>query len=108
MYDDSCVSTCLQQEGSPYSVVCTPVAKRLWEGSSRDGGGGLGGGGSRKAARYSAAASAAAQDGRGGGGMVGGVMTQGAGNGVNGNHNKDCFRRRYRFSPERVVFFVRQ
>ncbi|XP_059903359.1 nucleus accumbens-associated protein 1-like isoform X2 [Gadus macrocephalus] len=78
------------QEGSPYSVVCTPVAKRLWEGSSRDGGGGLGGGGSRKAARYSAAASAAAQDGRGGGGgMVGGVMTQGAGNGVNGNHNNN-------------------
>uniref|UniRef100_A0A3Q2ZH67 Nucleus accumbens associated 1, BEN and BTB (POZ) domain containing a n=1 Tax=Kryptolebias marmoratus TaxID=37003 RepID=A0A3Q2ZH67_KRYMA len=42
---------------APYSVVCTPVAKRLWEGgSSRDGGGGGsggGGGGARKAARYS-------------------------------------------------------
>uniref|UniRef100_A0A3B4B671 Uncharacterized protein n=1 Tax=Periophthalmus magnuspinnatus TaxID=409849 RepID=A0A3B4B671_9GOBI len=38
-----------QTEGSLYSVVCTPVAKRLWEGSSRDGGGG----GARKAARFS-------------------------------------------------------
>ncbi|KAG7248116.1 hypothetical protein CRUP_017698, partial [Coryphaenoides rupestris] len=39
-------------EASAYSVVCTPVAKRLWEGgSSRDGG--SGGGGSRKAARFS-------------------------------------------------------
>ncbi|KAM4635600.1 nucleus accumbens-associated protein 1-like isoform 2-T6 [Polymixia lowei] len=39
---------------SPYSVVCTPVAKRLWEGgSSRDGCGAGGGGGSRKAARFS-------------------------------------------------------
>ncbi|KAL0180956.1 hypothetical protein M9458_023362, partial [Cirrhinus mrigala] len=35
-----------QQEASSYSVVCTPVAKRLWEGGSREGGGG-------KAARYS-------------------------------------------------------
>ncbi|KAM9393035.1 nucleus accumbens associated 1, BEN and BTB (POZ) domain containing a [Pholidichthys leucotaenia] len=45
-----------QPETAPsYSVVCTPVAKRLWEGgSSRDGGGaGSGGGGVRKAARYS-------------------------------------------------------
>ncbi|KAL0993179.1 hypothetical protein UPYG_G00104370 [Umbra pygmaea] len=46
-----------QSEASPYSVVCTPVAKRLWEGnSSRDGGeggSGAGGGGSRKAARFS-------------------------------------------------------
>lgn len=49
------------EAGTPYSVVCTPVAKRLWEGgSSRDGGGlgsagggGGGGGGARKAARYS-------------------------------------------------------
>uniref|UniRef100_A0A671T2I5 Nucleus accumbens-associated protein 1-like n=1 Tax=Sinocyclocheilus anshuiensis TaxID=1608454 RepID=A0A671T2I5_9TELE len=40
-----------QQEASSYSVVCTPVAKRLWEGGSREGGGG--GGGMRKAARYS-------------------------------------------------------
>ena len=45
------------EAASPYSVVCTPVAKRLWEGgSSRDGGGsggGGGGGGLRKAARFS-------------------------------------------------------
>lgn len=43
------------EAATPYSVVCTPVAKRLWEGgSSRDGGGaGAGGGGARKAARYS-------------------------------------------------------
>ncbi|XP_056144528.1 nucleus accumbens-associated protein 1 [Lampris incognitus] len=43
------------EAASPYSVVCTPVAKRLWEGgSSKDGcGAGLGGGGSRKAARFS-------------------------------------------------------
>lgn len=45
-----------QQEASSYSVVCSPVAKRLWEGGSREGGGGSGaggGGGMRKAARYS-------------------------------------------------------
>ncbi|XP_061566911.1 nucleus accumbens associated 1, BEN and BTB (POZ) domain containing a isoform X2 [Cololabis saira] len=44
------------EAAAPYSVVCTPVAKRLWEGgSSRDGGGpgSGGGGGARKAARYS-------------------------------------------------------
>lgn len=47
------------EAATPYSVVCTPVAKRLWEGgSTRDGGGlgsggGGGGGGARKAARYS-------------------------------------------------------
>uniref|UniRef100_A0A3P8SE65 Nucleus accumbens associated 1 n=1 Tax=Amphiprion percula TaxID=161767 RepID=A0A3P8SE65_AMPPE len=42
------------EAAAPYSVVCTPVAKRLWEGgSSRDGGGvgSGGGGGARKAAR---------------------------------------------------------
>jgi len=53
-------------------VVCTPVAKRLWEGS----GGGLGGGGSRKAARYSSSSSSSSV-----------ALTLGAGNGVNGNHN---------------------
>ncbi|XP_061741460.1 nucleus accumbens associated 1, BEN and BTB (POZ) domain containing a isoform X2 [Nerophis ophidion] len=45
-----------QPEAAAHSVVCTPVAKRLWEGgSSRDGGGGGSGagGGARKAARYS-------------------------------------------------------
>ncbi|KAF7649448.1 hypothetical protein LDENG_00141130 [Lucifuga dentata] len=44
------------EAATPFSVVCTPVAKRLWEGgSSRDGGGtGSGQGGvARKAARYS-------------------------------------------------------
>lgn len=44
------------EAATPYSVVCTPVAKRLWEGgSSRDGAGAGsgGGGGARKAARYS-------------------------------------------------------
>uniref|UniRef100_A0A1A8EVA5 Nucleus accumbens associated 1, BEN and BTB (POZ) domain containing n=3 Tax=Nothobranchius korthausae TaxID=1143690 RepID=A0A1A8EVA5_9TELE len=44
------------EAAAPYSVVCTPVAKRLWEGgSSRDGCGvgSGGGGGARKAARYS-------------------------------------------------------
>ncbi|KAM8824958.1 nucleus accumbens-associated protein 1 isoform X1 [Synchiropus splendidus] len=44
------------EAATPYSVVCTPVAKRLWEGgSNRDGSGSGsgGGGGARKAARYS-------------------------------------------------------
>ncbi|XP_077380891.1 nucleus accumbens-associated protein 1 isoform X2 [Festucalex cinctus] len=60
-----------QQEGFPYSVVCIPVAKRLWEGGN--GGGSASGGGAgaqRKAARYSSSSSssssftssAAAQD----------------------------------------------
>lgn len=40
------------EPATPYTVVCSPVAKRLWEGgSSRDGSGA--GGGARKAARYS-------------------------------------------------------
>ncbi|KAM8880167.1 nucleus accumbens-associated protein 1 isoform 2-T2 [Spinachia spinachia] len=48
----------VSKEGSPYSVVCTPVAKRLWEGGNRDSGGGSGGGGGlRKAARYSSSSS---------------------------------------------------
>ncbi|XP_023670272.2 nucleus accumbens-associated protein 1 isoform X1 [Paramormyrops kingsleyae] len=43
-----------QQDTSPYSVVCTPVAKRLWEGGNREAGGVSGGGGGmRKAARLS-------------------------------------------------------
>uniref|UniRef100_UPI0037E9439D nucleus accumbens-associated protein 1 isoform X1 n=1 Tax=Semicossyphus pulcher TaxID=241346 RepID=UPI0037E9439D len=94
-----------QTEGSPYSVVCTPVAKRLWEGGNRDGGGGSGGGGGggmRKAARYSSSSSSSSssnnttQDasGRGpaanaammGGGVgitsVGGVI-------INSNHNNN-------------------
>ncbi|XP_077426815.1 nucleus accumbens-associated protein 1 isoform X4 [Vanacampus margaritifer] len=44
-----------QQEGFPYSVVCIPVAKRLWEGGN--GGGSSGGGAQRKAARYSSSSS---------------------------------------------------
>lgn len=92
------------QEGSPYSVVCTPVAKRLWEGASRDGGGGCGGGGGggmRKAARYSSSSSsssscnAAPQDasGRGpvaGAATVGGAaLVGGAGLNSNSNHNSN-------------------
>ncbi|KAJ8385871.1 hypothetical protein AAFF_G00179370 [Aldrovandia affinis] len=74
-----------QQEGSSYSVVCTPVAKRLWEGGSREGGGGSsggGGGGMRKAARFSqeTARSSAIQP-QGGAGTVGGH------GGTNGNSN---------------------
>ncbi|XP_037111826.1 nucleus accumbens-associated protein 1 isoform X1 [Syngnathus acus] len=42
------------EAAAAHSVLCTPVAKRLWEGgSSRDGGGSGAGGGARKAARYS-------------------------------------------------------
>ncbi|KAJ8254226.1 hypothetical protein COCON_G00208380 [Conger conger] len=72
-----------QQEGggSSYSVVCTPVAKRLWEGGSREGGGGSGGGGGggmRKAARFSQ------ESARGGA-----IQPQGGagGGGTNGNAN---------------------
>ncbi|XP_039626451.1 nucleus accumbens-associated protein 1 isoform X1 [Polypterus senegalus] len=46
-----------QQESSSDSVVCTPVAKRLWEGSNRESGGAGGGGSMRKAARFSQEAS---------------------------------------------------
>ncbi|XP_064179746.1 nucleus accumbens-associated protein 1-like [Anguilla rostrata] len=55
-----------QQEPSSHSVVCTPVAKRLWEGGNREAGGGSGGGGGggmRKAARFSQ------EGGRGPGGL---------------------------------------
>lgn len=89
-----------QQEASPYSVVCTPVAKRLWEGGSRDGGGGSGGGGGasmRKAARYSSSLSSSLSnnnnnpDASGRGPVptstgVGGGTTVGAA-GLNSNHN---------------------
>ncbi|XP_047197752.1 nucleus accumbens-associated protein 1 [Hippoglossus stenolepis] len=89
-----------QQEGSPYSVVCTPVAKRLWEGGNRDGGGGSGGGGGmRKAARYSSSSSSSSssnnttQDASGRGPasgnavMMGGGTTSVGGAGLNSNHN---------------------
>ncbi|KAM7394675.1 hypothetical protein PAMP_021461 [Pampus punctatissimus] len=97
-----------QQEGSPYSVVCTPVAKRLWEGSNRDGGGGSGGGGGggmRKAARYSSSSSSSSSSnpavqeasGRGpvanaalmGGGGGGGGSASVGGVGLNSNHNNN-------------------
>uniref|UniRef100_A0A4W6E8J0 Nucleus accumbens associated 1 n=1 Tax=Lates calcarifer TaxID=8187 RepID=A0A4W6E8J0_LATCA len=92
-----------QTEGSPYSVVCTPVAKRLWEGGNRDGGGGSGGGGGggmRKAARYSSSSSSSSssnnttQDASGRGPtanvMVGGAAaTSVGGAGLNSNHNNN-------------------
>uniref|UniRef100_A0A3P8SEZ0 Nucleus accumbens associated 1 n=1 Tax=Amphiprion percula TaxID=161767 RepID=A0A3P8SEZ0_AMPPE len=91
-----------QTEGSPYSVVCTPVAKRLWEGGNRDGGGGSGGGGGggmRKAARYSSSSSSSCssntvtQDASGRGhaantAVVGGTTAVGGG-GLNSNHNNN-------------------
>ncbi|XP_033985938.1 nucleus accumbens-associated protein 1 isoform X2 [Trematomus bernacchii] len=86
-----------QQEGSPYSVVCTPVAKRLWEGSNRDSGGG---GGMRKNARYSTSSSSSSssnnftQDASGrvptaNAAMMGGngVATSMGGAVINSNHN---------------------
>ncbi|XP_027138234.1 nucleus accumbens-associated protein 1 isoform X2 [Larimichthys crocea] len=93
-----------QQEGSPYSVVCTPVAKRLWEGGNRDGGGGAGGGGGggmRKAARYSSSSSSSsssnntAQDASGRGPAVNSALVGGGGAtlvgaaGLNSNHNNN-------------------
>ncbi|XP_078130566.1 LOW QUALITY PROTEIN: nucleus accumbens-associated protein 1 [Sander vitreus] len=95
-----------QLEGSPYSVVCTPVAKRLWEGGgNRDSGGGSGGGGGggmRKAARYSSSSSSssssnnATQDASGRGPaanatMMGGgsIATSMGGAGLNSNHNNN-------------------
>uniref|UniRef100_A0A8C9YKV6 Nucleus accumbens associated 1 n=1 Tax=Sander lucioperca TaxID=283035 RepID=A0A8C9YKV6_SANLU len=92
-------------EGSPYSVVCTPVAKRLWEGGNRDSGGGSGGGGGggmRKAARYSSSSSSssssnnATQDASGRGPAAnaammggGGIATSMGGAGLNSNHNNN-------------------
>ncbi|KAL4658080.1 nucleus accumbens-associated protein 1-like [Arapaima gigas] len=76
-----------QQEASSYSVVCTPVAKRLWEGGSREAGsGGSGGGtgcGMRKVARFSQEAA------RGSAGQSQGVagVTGGHGTGTNGGSN---------------------
>ncbi|KAM3865525.1 nucleus accumbens-associated protein 1 [Diretmus argenteus] len=89
-----------QTEASPYSVVCTPVAKRLWEGSNRDGGGGSGGGGGggmRKTARYSSSSallsSSTTQDASGRGYTVSGTMATsvggGGGGGLNSNHNNN-------------------
>uniref|UniRef100_A0A3B3IJD2 Nucleus accumbens associated 1 n=1 Tax=Oryzias latipes TaxID=8090 RepID=A0A3B3IJD2_ORYLA len=69
-----------EQGSSPYSVVCTPVAKRLWEGGSRDGGGGSGGGGGG-GMRKAAPTANAAMVGSGGGGTVS------LGGGLGGLHN---------------------
>uniref|UniRef100_A0A8C1JDU6 Nucleus accumbens associated 1, BEN and BTB (POZ) domain containing a n=2 Tax=Cyprinus carpio TaxID=7962 RepID=A0A8C1JDU6_CYPCA len=82
-----------QPEASPYSVVCTPVAKRLWEGGNREGSGGSGassGGGMRKAARFSqemARGSAIQQQGSMGHGMGLGMGTGGHGGGSSTNGN---------------------
>ncbi|MBN3284747.1 NACC2 protein, partial [Polyodon spathula] len=62
-----------QQDCPSDSVVCTPVAKRLWEGGSRDSGG-ASGGGTRKAARFSQEAS------RAGGGAGGGPINNNSSN----------------------------
>ncbi|KAL6462102.1 hypothetical protein MHYP_G00302470 [Metynnis hypsauchen] len=74
-----------QQEGSTYSVVCTPVAKRLWEGGSREGGGGAGGGGGgggmRKAPRFS-------QEVARGAAMLGGNVMANSNN--NNNNSSSC------------------
>uniref|UniRef100_A0A3B5A7B0 Nucleus accumbens associated 1 n=1 Tax=Stegastes partitus TaxID=144197 RepID=A0A3B5A7B0_9TELE len=96
------VKTEQTQEGSPYSVVCTPVAKRLWEGGNRDGGGGSGGGGGggmRKAARYSSSSSSSSssntitQDASGRGPAVNAAMAGSGGatlaGGLNSNHNNN-------------------
>ncbi|XP_029106185.1 nucleus accumbens-associated protein 1-like [Scleropages formosus] len=78
-----------QQEASSYSVVCTPVAKRLWEGGSREvgsgGTGGGGGGGMRKAARFSqeAARSSAGQS----QGVAGVTGSHGTGTNGGGSNN---------------------
>ncbi|XP_067089233.1 nucleus accumbens associated 1, BEN and BTB (POZ) domain containing a isoform X2 [Osmerus mordax] len=79
-----------QPEASPYSVVCTPVAKRLWEGSSsRDGAGSGGGGGIRKAARFSQeAVRGSAIQSPGALGLAMGMGASGAaGMGVSGAHS---------------------
>ncbi|XP_017543566.1 nucleus accumbens-associated protein 1 [Pygocentrus nattereri] len=79
-----------QQEGSPYSVVCMPVAKRLWEGGSREGGGGAGGGGGgggmRKAPRFSQEVARGAPP--QGAAMLGGNVTANSNN--NNNNSSSC------------------
>uniref|UniRef100_A0A665VTS2 Nucleus accumbens-associated protein 1-like n=1 Tax=Echeneis naucrates TaxID=173247 RepID=A0A665VTS2_ECHNA len=70
-----------KQESSPYSVVCTPVAKRLWEGGNRDGGGGSGGGGGGGMRKDASGRGTNAA-------MVGGAASLG-GAGVNSNHNNN-------------------
>ncbi|KAG9337367.1 hypothetical protein JZ751_028787 [Albula glossodonta] len=74
-----------QQEASSHSVVCTPVAKRLWEGGNREAGGGSGGGGGggmRKAARFS-------QDAARGGGASGQAQGSAGSGATNSNSNNN-------------------
>uniref|UniRef100_H3DN91 Nucleus accumbens associated 1 n=1 Tax=Tetraodon nigroviridis TaxID=99883 RepID=H3DN91_TETNG len=81
-----------QQEASPYSVVCTPVAKRLWEGGSRDGGGGSGGGGGasmRKAARYSSSSSSSLSNNNNGNSDASGRGPAPTSTGLNSNNNNN-------------------
>ncbi|XP_051940577.1 nucleus accumbens-associated protein 1-like isoform X2 [Hippocampus zosterae] len=81
-----------QQEGFPYSVVCIPVAKRLWEGGN--GGSASAGAAQRKAARYSSSSSSsssftssgATQD-SAGRGPASALLAAGAANNNNNNNN---------------------
>uniref|UniRef100_A0AAY4F0J0 Nucleus accumbens-associated protein 1 n=1 Tax=Denticeps clupeoides TaxID=299321 RepID=A0AAY4F0J0_9TELE len=72
-----------QLDVNSYSVLCTPVAKRLWEGGNREGGGGPGGGGgggTRKAARISQeTATARVGVGTAGCGVAGGAINNNGG-----------------------------
>ncbi|XP_030637777.1 nucleus accumbens associated 1, BEN and BTB (POZ) domain containing a [Chanos chanos] len=77
-----------QPDASPYSVVCTPVAKRLWEGGNREGGsgsGGSGGGSMRKAARYSQETTRSSAIQLQGGIGLGLGLSSGSSSGTNGN-----------------------
>ncbi|XP_019717354.1 nucleus accumbens-associated protein 1 isoform X2 [Hippocampus comes] len=86
-----------QQEGFPYSVVCIPVAKRLWEGGN--GGSASAGAAQRKAARYSSSSSSsssftssgATQDSAGRGPasalLAGGTTNNNNNNNSNSNNN---------------------
>ncbi|XP_057699193.1 nucleus accumbens-associated protein 1-like isoform X2 [Corythoichthys intestinalis] len=90
-----------QQEGFPYSVVCIPVAKRLWEGGNGSGASGGGSGAQRKAARYSSSSSsssslssnAATQESSGRGGaltlLAGGTTTPNNNSSSSNNNNSN-------------------
>ncbi|XP_077460952.1 nucleus accumbens-associated protein 1 isoform X1 [Stigmatopora argus] len=90
-----------QQEGFPYSVVCIPVAKRLWEGGNGTAASGGGSGGQRKAARYSSSSSsssslssnAATQDSSGRGSaltlVAGGTTTTNNHSNISNNNNSN-------------------
>ncbi|KAG5854014.1 hypothetical protein ANANG_G00033000 [Anguilla anguilla] len=78
-----------QQEPSSHSVVCTPVAKRLWEaGTARRAGARAGrGGGMRKAARFSQEGEGARPVPGRGGGLAGGSSTTITTNSNNNNNS---------------------